>query len=204
MSPKKGWSQEKKSKAGKKHVTETKDFSKFKGEGLLRIDLACGQHKRPNFVGVDIAKTDAVEVVHDLNVYPYPFKDNSVFEIYCGHFIEHVADIKKFMEECYRILNNQAVMLILAPYYSAVGAVQDFTHVRSISEMTFVYFNQEWLRNSKLGHYDVNCNFDVASMRYYFDPEWISRSEQAKEWARKHYINCVKEIEVTLRKIPME
>lgn len=182
-----------------KHITKTEDFMPMETEKLIRLDLGCGKRKRQGFTGVDKAKNVYPDIVHDLDQYPYPFENNSVFEISTCHFIEHVKNLQLFMEECWRIMKNQATMLIVAPYYSSVTAWQDFTHVRSISEFTFVYFTQDFLKQNDLDHYNINCNFKIESMRYYFHPEWVSRSEQAKEWARKHYNNVVQEIEVCLR-----
>ena len=68
-----------------------------------RIDLACGQNKREGFIGVDIVSAPGVDIVHDLNVYPWPFEDNSVDEINCSHYIEHIkhsdtlTDVKEIL-----------------------------------------------------------------------------------------------------------
>jgi hypothetical protein len=88
---------------------------------------------------------------------------------------------------------------IVAPYYSSMRAWQDPTHVRAISEATFLYFNQEWLKTNGLDHYDVSADFDF-SYGYVMSPEWISRSEEAKAFAIRHYINVISDIQVLLTK----
>ena len=185
------------------HITKTEDFESFKDDTMIKLDLACGNAKRKGFLGVDLIKTDKTDIVHDLNKYPYPFENNSIYEIHCSHFVEHVADLRRFMEECYRILMNQSIITILAPYYTSVRAIQDFNHIRFISEFTFNYFNKEWLKAANIDHYDIKCNFSIESMKYFFDPSWVTRSEDAKEWARLHYNNVVQDIEVILRKQEM-
>jgi hypothetical protein len=47
----------------------------------------------------------------------------------------------------------------------------------------------------------LNCDFELMHTRYYYNPEWGVRSEQAKEWARMHYWNVLKQIEVDLKAI---
>ena len=82
----------------------------------LKIDLACGQNKKDGFIGVDIAPGDGVDLVHDLNKYPWPFKDNSVTAINISHYIEHVPDLIKFMNELHRIMKVGGTCEIVAPY----------------------------------------------------------------------------------------
>jgi hypothetical protein len=79
--------------------------------------------------------------------------------------------------------------------------MQDFTHTRFISENTFLYFNKDWLIANGLEHYDVNCNFRIESIKYIWNPEWVNRAEAAKEFARKHYINVVSDINIILRSV---
>jgi len=56
-----------------------------------RLDVGCGQRKLPGAIGLDRVALPGVDVVHDLNVLPYPFPDNEFNEIYARHVIEHVA-----------------------------------------------------------------------------------------------------------------
>lgn len=55
----------------------------------LRLDLGCGQNVREGYEGVDIAGGKAKHVV-DLFKFPWPFQDETVEEINCSHFMEHV------------------------------------------------------------------------------------------------------------------
>lgn len=165
----------------------------------LKLDLACGSNKAEGFTGVDIVKTKAVDIIHDLEQYPWPFADNSVEEVNISHYIEHTSDLIKFMNELHRILKPGAKAQIVAPYYSSMRAWQDPTHVRAISEATFLYFNQQWLRDNKLDHYAVTADFDF-SYGYAFYPEWVARSEEARAFAIKHYNNAISDISVMLTK----
>jgi predicted SAM-dependent methyltransferase len=74
----------------------------------FKLDVACGQNKTPDFFGVDIAAEPGVDLVHDLENFPWPIPDNSVDEIVCNHYIEHTKDLIKFMNEIYRIMKPGA------------------------------------------------------------------------------------------------
>lgn len=70
-----------------------------------RLDLACGNNKRENFKGVDLVKTESTDYVVDLQQFPWPIESESVEEINCSHYIEHIphtnyrAEINKILEE---------------------------------------------------------------------------------------------------------
>lgn len=177
----------------------TKRAKKIQFPTPFNLDVACGQNKTPGFFGIDIAKTDSVDLVWDLEKFPWPIPDNSVDQIVCNHYIEHTNDLIKFMEDLYRILKPGATALIRAPYYNSVRAWQDPTHTRVISEATFLYYNQDWLKANRLDHYGISADFDF-SFGYDFMPDWALRSEEAKAFALRHYTNVVADIQVLLTK----
>lgn len=39
----------------------------------MKIDFGCGQRKTVGYVGVDALSHPRGDVVHDLNIFPYPF-----------------------------------------------------------------------------------------------------------------------------------
>lgn len=180
-------------------------------EELIKIDLACGDNKKEGFTGVDIVKTEAVDIVFDLNQYPWPFEDNSVDEINCSHYIEHIPhDINnpndkrdgfiQFMDELYRILKPNGKAVLTAPYYTSIRAIQDPTHLRSIGEASFYYFNKQWRDNNKLSHYGINSNFD-ARFSFFITNDLMLKSEEVRSEAFKHYWNAADDIIIELKKL---
>ena len=71
----------------------------------LKLDLACGDHKREGFIGIDIAETESVDHVLDLRVFPWPIESESAEEINCSHYIEHIKhdnvalDLKQILDK---------------------------------------------------------------------------------------------------------
>lgn len=188
---------------GRKLLTEVdEEFSMIKEAppGLIRLDLACGQSKREGFTGVDI-KPGCSDLSFDLMKSNWPIADNSVYEVYCSHFVEHVSDLRTFMSEVYRVLCPHGIASIIGPYYSSERAWQDFTHVRALTQLTFRYFDQTWLKQTKLDHYEVDVDFEPINVALIFDPSWAPRGDEAKAWAMKHYINVVSDIKYVLRAI---
>jgi len=203
--------------ATKKTASEPKTIPKEKAP--LKLSLACGGNKPEGFTGVDVVKTDNTDIIQNLMEFPWtPFKDNSVDEIECANFVEHIphGDSRddpffQFFDEIYRILTpaefnpsnpniaTKGIAVITCPYYSSMRAWQDPTHHRAISEASFLYLNKQWRIDNKLDHYPVTCDFDF-SYAYIIAPEWQSRSQEAQAFAMKHYINVITDIQVTLVK----
>lgn len=194
----------------KQGINQLDDFSVDEGKTLLRVDLACGQKKKEGHKGVDKYQVDGVDIVHDLLSFPWPFESDSVYEFNCEHFVEHIpiqlADgsygLNRFMEEVWRCLMPKGTIRICAPHYMSQEAFQDPTHCRSITDRTFMYYNQK-IVDGMLDHYFGKCNFEEVSKTRIIDPAFESKGEVARRWAMEHYWNVVKEIQFTLRKAPL-
>ena len=73
------------------------------------LDIGCGNKKRPGSIGLDINPSTSADVVHDLNVFPYPFADSSFDEIHADNVIEHLDDVIAVMEEIHRLARPGAL-----------------------------------------------------------------------------------------------
>lgn len=204
-----------------KKTTQKKTVNPFKGDGPVRLSLACGDRRPEGFLGVDVVKTENTDFVQDLLSFPWSqFPDNSVDEIECTCFVEHIphGDSRndpffEFFDEIHRILKpaqfdpgNPNIPLtgfakISCPYYTSSRAWWDPTHQRAITEQSFLYLNRQWRKDNLLDHYPVSCDFDF-SYGYIMDPEWQNRSQEAQSFAIKHYMNVVTDIQVQLVKRP--
>lgn len=186
----------------------TADESFTVPQGLLRYDLACGQTPKDGFKGVDRVPVAGIDIVHDLLEFPWPFKDSSVYEFNCEHFVEHIPltlpngdnGLIRFMEEVYRCLMPRGMIRIVAPHYMSCEAWQDPTHCRVITDRTFLYFDRTVMVASKLDHYTGDCDFEQLSRTFTLGPEWEGKADEARNWAMRHYWNVVKEIQFVLRK----
>jgi hypothetical protein len=52
---------------------------------------------------------------------------------------------------------------------------------------------------NKLDHYGIKSDFDFT-YGYAFGPEWMTRNEEARNFALKHYFNVASDIQVVLVK----
>jgi SAM-dependent methyltransferase len=110
------------------------------------LDLGCGgnKYKSPNpedvVIGLDKIKYDGVDVVHDLDVFPYPFENNQFDVVIVKHVIEHLKDTVKVMEEIHRILRLDGIIKMEYPVYPNPNAFKDPTHLHVFTYDSFYFF----------------------------------------------------------------
>ena len=177
----------------------------------LKIDLACGDRKREGFVGVDYVKTPSTDYVMDLTKYPWDIESDSVEELHCSHYVEHIPHniynlndhrdgLIQFMDECYRILKVGGKFTIICPYFTSERAFGDPTHTRYIGKWSFYYFNKQWIETNKLEHYGIKSNFDMT-FSYYVSNDLTLKSEEVRNQAFEHDWNAIDDLKVELIKI---
>jgi SAM-dependent methyltransferase len=171
----------------------------------LKLDFGCGANLREGFEGVDFYEPNAKYKV-DLFNFPFPWKDGSVNEINCSHFIEHIPREKrwKFFEECYRILEVGGKITIAVPNWKSERAWGDMTHeFPPVTAMMFWYLNQKWREANKLtyGPYDIKCNFDFTAGANGIYPQFAQRSHETQVFVTTHYFETYADMWAILVKI---
>lgn len=126
----------------------------------IKLNLGCGHKKIDGFIGIDRVKTEAADLVYDLNLIPYPFAADSVIEIAADNVLEHLNDVVAVMEELYRLCQNGALLKINLPYYKSSGAFTDPTHKHFFTENSFQYFNPEHEY-----HFYTGARFKILKMK---------------------------------------
>lgn len=104
------------------------------------LDLGCGKRKLKGAVGVDILEYDGVDVVHDLNKFPYPFKDEEFDVINCDNVLEHLDNITDVLRELWRVTKLNGKIVIKAPHFSNFWAFSDPTHKHFFGYKSFEYY----------------------------------------------------------------
>lgn len=124
---------------------------------MKALDLGCGNKKRPGSVGVDFNDRTAADIVHDLNVFPYPFEDSSFDEIYLDNTLEHLDDVMRVMEEVYRICKPGGNVKVIVPYFRSLWAFIDPTHKHFFTVESFAYFDPDHI---------ICTRYDYTSARF--------------------------------------
>ncbi len=106
----------------------------------MRLNLGCGSQALPGWVNSDMAAIPGVDVVHDLDVIPWPWEDGSATEVRAFDVFEHVNDPLGFMAEAHRVLGERGVLRIHTSYWRSESSYTDPTHKRFCTERTWDYW----------------------------------------------------------------
>jgi SAM-dependent methyltransferase len=173
----------------------------------LKLDLGCGMNVKDGFEGVDIIPFEGkVKHVVDLRKTPWPWKDSSVGEVNCSHFLEHLTAAERvaFVNELYRVLIPDGKALIVTPHWASNRAYGDPTHAwPPVSEMWFYYISAEW-RLKEAPHTDrkywpggFSCDF-AATWGYTLEKSLIARNAEYQQFALSWYKEAAQDMLATL------
>lgn len=103
------------------------------------LDVGCRDRKEDNWTGIDTRKRPGVDIVHNLEKFPYPIKTSSVFTIKAAHIAEHIPPnlILKWFDEMWRMLKPGGQMALATPYAGSQAYWNDPTHVTGFTEVSF-------------------------------------------------------------------
>lgn len=116
--------------------------------GRRVLDVGCGRNKFKGADGIDYAVNSVADIMHNLNVFPYPIPDDTYDVILCRNVIEHVPDVVSLMEEIHRVGKNGADVVITTPHFSSLYSYQDPTHIRHLAFDSMEYFTEDTKHSS--------------------------------------------------------
>ena len=109
------------------------------------LDVGCGAAKKPGAIGIDVMAVPGVDVVHNLNSYPWPFEDNEFHRILFTGSLECLDQVVKAMEEAHRIVQPGGHVEIYTTHFAASNSYWDPLQKWHFSYYTFDYFLQDFV-----------------------------------------------------------
>jgi SAM-dependent methyltransferase len=108
---------------------------------MRAIELGAGRTRHAaGTVTLDRAASTGPDIVHDMDVVPWPVADSSFDLIRCYDVLEHVGDLLAVMGEIHRIGAPGARVEITTPHYSSRNSWTDPTHRWHLAYRSFDYF----------------------------------------------------------------
>lgn len=157
-----------------------------------QLNLGCGISQYEGYVNVDVSPHVNPDQVVDLNVLPWPWKDNEFDHIVAKDILEHLGDTPEhfldIMKEMYRVSDNGAVWEIQVPHWRCDTAVDDPTHKRVLTHKFFQMFDQrvlmdEGIRNKKSDSmiaFEKEMDVSFVDSQFEYVPEIIQRVRDGK------------------------
>ncbi len=139
------------------------------------LNLGCGNRKLDipgappgsQVVGVDLSPRSQADLVHDLNIFPYPLETDSFDLVVLNDVIEHLDDVPGVLREVHRVARHGALVRIRTPHFSSHYAYTDPTHRRPFGYFSFDGFDPA---NPHILYAD--SQFRVVRRRILFSKLW--------------------------------
>jgi len=130
---------------------------------MIILDIGCGNNKykgdmHDTVTGLDKVALPGVDVIHDMEIFPYPFNTETFDKAIMQHSLEHVSRANreniKIIEEVHRILKPSGTLIVEVPigqwfYY-------DPTHTNYVGFWYWKYFSVDFPLN-----YYSNARFEM-------------------------------------------
>ncbi len=116
----------------------TKENIFVHGERVLHIGP--GKKVLAGATTIDMLDLPGVDVVHNLDISPWPFADNTFDLIFAHSVFEHLDDQIAIMKEMKRILKPKGRIVIAVPYFRCPDAFTDSTHRHFFTTRSMDYY----------------------------------------------------------------
>jgi predicted SAM-dependent methyltransferase len=179
----------------------------------MRLNCGCGINLAPEdkWINVDKFPLHPDIFVHDLEVLPWPWADDSVEEVVMNHVLEHLGQtVEAYLniwKELYRVCMDGANVNITVPHPKHDYFINDPTHVRAVTPEGIVLLSKKECRKFKENRnsntqlaFMLGVNFDLLECVVIKDidvnPTYASLD--------KYYNNIFKEFKMVLRVVKDE
>ncbi len=138
------------------------------------INIGCGKLVKKStsnikWINLDAEKWEGVDIIHNLEKTPLPFKDNSIDGIYASHILEHVTNLTELLKDLHRICKKNAIIRIRVPYFASADAYCNHTHVRCFTLKSFKMYSPETTVDFK-----TDIRFRTLSKKVHFArKDWL-------------------------------
>lgn len=134
--------------------------------------LGCGNFPQPaseewpEVVNLDMFPLRGVDIVHDLNLRPWPFPDEYFDTVVADSVLEHLDDVIASMEEIHRVLKtvrengDPGLAVIAVPLGGSFNYYTDPTHRHGFTAHSFDFFDMGTALGNQVRHYTW-ARFDI-------------------------------------------
>jgi SAM-dependent methyltransferase len=134
-----------------------------------RLHLGCGNDVLAGWVNHDLVALPGVDVVHDLEVFPWPFEDDRFSRVRLYHVLEHLSEPIRAIEELHRITRAGGTVEVRVPYWNSQDWATDPTHRTPFNEYSFNFFDPETYHGRERPYYST-ARFSIRSKAYWIKP----------------------------------
>lgn len=124
---------------------EIKKFLLGRQNEIIKLDLSGGLNPQHGFINIDYVPSKNVDIVFDLQKYPWPLPEDFATLIMAGGVVSHISrenfGFIKFMDECWKALKLDGQLMISTPYAGTTAFWTEPTNVNGCTAQTWMYFD---------------------------------------------------------------
>lgn len=132
-----------------------------------KLNLGSGNDIKKGWINLDKFPLKNIDVVHDLEVLPLPFKDGEFDEVLCQDILEHL-DYIPLLKEIHRILKIGGKLTVRVPHFSSKNNFIDPTHKKMFSINTFSFFSHGHFAKAREYYFDFHFS-EIPSTKITFE-----------------------------------
>jgi len=117
------------------------------------LNIGCGDVRLEGAVNIDSNPCSKPDVLHDLNILPWPLPDSEFEVVVCSHILEHLFSPFQVMLEIHRVCKSNAEVRITTPHFSSYQSWNDLSHIYHFGLSAFSPFYK--------GHYNTQHLFSM-------------------------------------------
>ena len=108
---------------------------------IKKLNLGSGKFPKKGYINLDMDNNSSANIIHDLEVYPWPLPSNHFEIIEMDHVLEHLTDLRQILNEIDRVLTKGGRVIIKVPHFSRGFTHWDHKHGFDVSFP--LYFQKE-------------------------------------------------------------
>lgn len=132
-----------------------------------RLNLGSGRTYDAGWTNLDITPATDPDVVHNLDVTPWPFDDDQFQHVRMIDVLEHLRDPFTALLELHRVCDDGARIDVVVPHFSAANAYTDPTH-----KSFWSYYSLDVVTGEHSHDYYTELRYRMAHrhIEFYKDP----------------------------------
>jgi hypothetical protein len=136
---------------------------------LKKLNIGCYDNFKKGYINLDQKKYfPEIDIAHDLETFPYPFKSNEFKEILALCVLEHISrkNLREVFHEFGRIGTHGCEIKIKVPY--GVNWIRDVDHEGGFDFLSFLSLtsasNQDWRVGGKGYHFKIKSMTGIPTI----------------------------------------
>ena len=167
----------------------------------MKLNLGCGLHHMDDWYNVDRGDFPGVDLIFDLETFPWPWNTSSIERVLLKHVLEHLGQTTEtylaILGELWRVCENRAQIEIQVPHPHHHTFLGDPTHCRAVTAEQFALFDVTQNPDCPL-RIETGIGFKVLDLFHSPGPEYRALLDAGKITYQEVLARSWKELNVMI------